>query len=79
MQKDVLNEWLPIGNIAPHFIESMEHNYRTDNSQYSLWISCGTDALYVAIDRYGSNGKGQIFTNIKNQKNRGIHIDVVNK
>lgn len=75
---EVLNEWLSLGNIVPHFIESRaQYEERTDNSKRSREILCGTDVIYVATDGYVNNGNTQALVDAINTKNWGIHIDEV--
>lgn len=73
---EVMNEWLSLGNIVPHFIESKEqYEARTDNSKRSLAVQCGDTILYVAHDGYGSNGKVLVLKDAVNKKNWGITIE----
>lgn len=73
--EDVLNDWLSLGNIVPHFIESKEQfDARTDNSKRSHEIACGGTVIYVAHNGYGSNGKAVVLMNAVNQKDWGITI-----
>ena len=73
--EDVLNDWLSLGNIVPHFIESKEQfDARTDNSKRSHEIACGGAVIYVAHNGYGSNGKAVVLMNAVNQKDWGITI-----
>ena len=75
---EVLNDWLSLGNIVPHFIESKEqYDARTDNSKRSHEIQCGDTVLYVAHTGYGSNGKADILKEAVNNKGWGISIDKV--
>ena len=75
---EVLNDWLSLGNIVPHFIESKEqYDARTDNSKRSHEIQCGDTVLYVAHTGYGSNGKADILKDAVNNKGWGISIDKV--
>ena len=75
---EVLNDWLSLGNIVPHFIESKEqYDARTDNSKRSHEIQCGDTVLYVAHTGYGSNGKADILKDAVNNKGWGIAIDKV--
>ena len=75
---EVLNNWLSLGNIVPHFIESKEqYDARTDNSKRSHEIQCGDTVLYVAHTGYGSNGKADILKEAVNNKGWGISIDKV--
>lgn len=73
--EEVLNDWLSLGNIVPHFIESKEQfDARTDNSKRSHEIACGGTVIYVAHNGYGSNGKAVVLMNAVNQKDWGITI-----
>ena len=75
---EVLNDWLSLDNIVPHFIESKEqYDARTDNSKRSHEIQCGDTVLYVAHTGYGSNGKADILKEAVNNKGWGISIDKV--
>ena len=75
---EVLNDWLSLDNIVPHFIESKEqYDARTDNSKRSHEIQCGDTVLYVAHTGYGSNGKADILKDAVNNKGWGIAIDKV--
>lgn len=75
---EVLNDWLSLDNIVPHFIESKEqYDARTDNSKRSHEIQCGDTVLYVAHNGYGSNGKADILKEAVNNKGWGISIDKV--
>ena len=75
---EVLNDWLSLDNIVPHFIESKEqYDARTDNSKRSHEIQCGDTVLYVAHTGYGSNGKADILKDAVNNKGWGISIDKV--
>lgn len=73
---EVINDWLSLGNIVPHFIESKEEfDARTDNSKRSHKVSCGSTVIYVACNGYGSNDKAFILKDAINQKNWGITVD----
>lgn len=73
---EVINDWLSLGNIVPHFIESKEqYDARTDNSKRSHEIPCGDTVIYVAHNGYGSNGKALVLKDAVNKKNWGITVD----
>lgn len=73
---EVLNDWLSLGNIVPHFVESKEqYDARTDNSKRSHEIPCGGTVIYVAHNGYGSNGKVLVLKDAINQKNWGITVE----
>ena len=73
---EVLNDWLSLGNIVPHFVESKEqYDARTDNSKRSHEIPCGGTIIYVAHNGYGSNGKVLVLKDAINQKNWGITVE----
>lgn len=73
--EEVLNDWLSLGNIVPHFIESKEqYDARTDNSKRSHEIACGGAVIYVAHNGYGNNGKVLVLMEAVNQKDWGITI-----
>ena len=72
---EVLREWMSLGNIVPHFIETKEQfDARTDNSKRSHEIPCGDTALYVAHNGYGNNGKVQVLIDAVNNKSWGITL-----
>lgn len=72
---EVLREWMSLGNIVPHFIETKEQfDARTDNSKRSHEIPCGDTALYVAQNGYGNNGKVQVLIDAVNNKSWGITL-----
>lgn len=74
--EEVLADWLSLGNIVPHFIESKEqYDARTDNSKRSHEIPCDGTVIYVAHNGYGSNGKVLVLKDAVNQKDWGITID----
>ena len=75
--EEVLNDWLSLGYIVPHFIESKEqYDARTDNSKdRSIDIQCRDTLLWVAKDGYGSNGKVLVLKDAVNKKNWGITIE----
>lgn len=73
--EEILSDWLSLGNIVPHFVESKEqYEARTDNSKRSHEISCAGTVIY-ARNGYGSNGKVLVLKDAVNQKNWGITID----
>ncbi len=74
--EEVLNDWLSLGYIVPHFIESKEqYDARTDNSKdRSIDIQCRDTVLWVAKNGYGSNGKVLVLKDAVNNKNWGITI-----
>ena len=73
---EVLNDWLSLGNIVPHFVESKEqYDARTDNSKRSHEIPCGGTVIYVAHDGYGSSGKVLVLKDAINQKNWGLTVE----
>lgn len=74
--EEILSDWLSLGNIVPHFVESKEqYEARTDNSKRSHEIPCAGTVIYVAHNGYGSNGKVLVLKEAVNQKNWGITID----
>jgi len=76
--EEILSDWLSLGNIVPHFVESKEqYEARTDNSKGSHEIPCAGTVIYVAHNGYGSNGKVLVLKEAVNQKNWGITIDQV--
>lgn len=73
---EVINDWLSLGNIVPHFIESkVQYDARTDNSKRSHEIPCGDTVIYVAHNGYGSNGKALVLKDAVNKKKWGIIVD----
>lgn len=73
-----MNDWLSLGEIVTHFIESKEqYDARTDNSKdRSVPIQCGDTVLYVALNGYGRvNGKVLVLKDAVNSKNWGIKIE----
>lgn len=73
---EVLNDWLSLGNIVPHFVESKEqYDARTDNSKRSHEIPCGGTVIYVAHDGYGSSGKVLVLKDAINQKTWGLTVE----
>ena len=71
----VLADWMSLGNIVPHFIETKEqYDARTDNSKRSHEIPCGDTVLYVAHNGYGNNGKVQALIDAVNKKSWGITL-----
>ena len=74
----VLADWIGLGNIVPHFIESKEqYDARTDNSKRSHEIPCGNTILYVAHNGYGNNGKVQALIDAVNKQNWNITLSEV--
>ena len=72
---EVLREWMSLGNIVPHFIETKDQfDARTDNSKRSHEIPCGDTVLYVAHNGYGNNGKVQALIDAVNKKSWGITL-----
>lgn len=76
--EEVLTTWKRVGNLVPHFIESLEeHNNRKDKSIRSEEILCGSTSIYVEKNGYGSNGKVYDLIDIVNKKDWGITIKKV--
>lgn len=75
---EVLANWKSLGNIVPHFIESVEeHNLRKDKKDRIRYveIKCGDTYVYVEKNGYGSNGKAQMLMDAVNQKGWGLTIE----
>lgn len=75
---EVLANWKSLGNIVPHFIESVEeHTARTDKKDRTRYveIKCGDTYVYVEKNGYGSNGKAQKLMDAVNQKGWGLTIE----
>ena len=75
---DVLKNWKGLGQIVPHFIESLEeHNARTDKSNRFVEIKCHDTFIYVERNGYGNNGAVDKLKDAINEKDWGIKIEKV--
>lgn len=73
--QEVVNNWMSLGNIVSHFVETKEQfEARTDNSKRSHEVPCGDSSIYVAWNGWGKEDKMKTLIEAVNKQNWGITL-----